>query len=79
MDKPKVADTKPARLELEPGTYYYCTCGHSANQPFCDGSHKGKGFAPQAFEVQEKKPAAYCCCKQSGNGHLCDGSHRNVS
>jgi CDGSH-type Zn-finger protein len=78
MDKPKVAGRKPALLDLEPGTYYFCSCGLSAKQPFCDGSHRGSSFAPRAFEVEEACKMALCTCKQSGNGHLCDGSHKSV-
>ena len=46
MSEPKIAALKPEVLTLEPGTYYWCACGASANQPFCDGSHKGSGLAP---------------------------------
>lgn len=78
MDKPTIADTKPVRLELEPGTYFFCTCGKSSKQPFCDGQHRGSGFAPQRFEVTEKRTMALCACKHSGRGHLCDGSHKDL-
>ena len=78
MAEPKIADNKPQVLELEPGEYYYCTCGESSNQPFCDGSHAGTGFGPQAFKVEEKKRYALCCCKRTGNGPFCDGTHSGL-
>ena len=80
MDKPKVADTCPKEVELEAGKKYaYCTCGLSANQPFCDGSHSGTDFVPQVFTAEETKTAHFCQCKQTGNAPYCDGSHKNVS
>lgn len=76
MSKPKIADTKPMMQELEPGDYYWCACGESKNQPFCDGSHTREGaFSPVAFKMEEKKTAALCMCKQTGNPPFCDGSH----
>lgn len=78
MSEPKIADTKPAVLELEPGQYFYCTCGESQNQPFCDGSHQGTEFAPMAFEITEKKQVALCACKRTGNTPFCDGSHAQL-
>lgn len=75
MEQPETADTKPAVLELEPGTYWWCSCGKSAKQPFCDGSHKGSSFSPVKVEITEKKTVALCNCKHSKNGALCDGSH----
>ncbi len=78
MAEPKIADKRPKVLELEPGEYHYCTCGESANQPFCDGSHAGTGFAPKAFKVEEKKQYALCCCKRTGNSPFCDGSHSGL-
>jgi len=78
MSEPKVVDTKPTVLELEPGTYYWCACGHSAKQPFCDGAHKGTGLVPVKFEVGEKGQKALCQCKHTGNKPNCDGSHRNL-
>jgi CDGSH-type Zn-finger protein len=75
---PKVADKKPAVIDLEPGTYYWCSCGESKNQPFCDGSHAGSEFSPMAFEVTEKKQMALCNCKHTNGKPCCDGSHRNL-
>ena len=78
MDTPKIADTKPAVLELEPGTYFWCSCGQSSQQPFCDGSHTGSGFAPLKLTIDEKKTVALCNCKHSGNKPFCDGSHAKL-
>lgn len=78
MNEAKVADTKPVVLDLEPGTYHWCTCGHSAKQPFCDGSHRGTGFVPMKFEVAEAQQVALCACKQTGNGPFCDGTHAKL-
>jgi len=76
MTKPKIADTKPVVLELAPGRYAYCTCGASANQPFCDGAHAGTGFAPREFTVDAPTRTALCACKQSREAPYCDGAHR---
>ncbi|MFN4150618.1 MAG: CDGSH iron-sulfur domain-containing protein [Candidatus Sericytochromatia bacterium] len=76
MEQPEVAAKVPAVLELEAGTYYWCACGKSKNQPFCDGSHKGTSFTPTKVEIEEKKKVALCQCKQSKNGAFCDGTHR---
>jgi CDGSH iron-sulfur domain-containing protein 3 len=78
MSEPKIADKKPAVLELEPGTYYWCACGASSKQPFCDGSHKGTGFTPVKFDVGEAGKNALCQCKHTGNKPFCDGAHRNL-
>ncbi len=79
MSEPKIAAKAPAAVELEEGkTYYFCTCGESANQPFCDGSHKGTDFAPEAF-VADKSGTAYLCqCKRTGNQPFCDGAHSKL-
>ena len=78
MADPRIADTRPAVLELEPGKYFYCTCGESQDQPFCDGSHKGSEFRPQLVELDEKKQVALCQCKRSGNTPYCDGTHKGL-
>ena len=79
MDLPKVAGDGPSEIELEAGKKYaYCTCGLSANQPFCDGQHKGTDFAPIVFEAEESKTCYLCQCKKTGNGPYCDGSHNSI-
>ncbi len=78
MEEPKIAQKAPYVLDLEPGTYYWCSCGKSNNQPFCDGSHKGSEFTPEKVEIEEKKKVALCGCKHSKNGAFCDGSHAKL-
>jgi len=78
MSEPVIAAKEPKVMELEPGTYYWCACGKSANQPFCDGSHKGTSFEPVAFEVSEKKTVALCQCKHTKYPPFCDGSHAKL-
>ena len=79
MSKPTVADNKPVPVELKAEEeYYFCTCGKSANQPFCDGSHKGTGFSPKPFVAEEDGEAWLCQCKQTANPPFCDGSHAKV-
>lgn len=78
MKKPVIADNKPAVLELDAGTYYWCSCGQSTNQPFCNGSHQNTEFTPIAFEVTEKKMIALCNCKATGNAPFCDGTHSKI-
>ncbi|OVE77137.1 cytochrome C551 [bacterium F11] len=78
MSDPKIAGKKPAVLELEPGTKYWCSCGESANQPFCDGAHKGTEFSPLPMEIKEKEKVALCTCKRTNNKPFCDGSHAKL-
>ncbi len=78
MAKPTIADTKPVVLELEAGTYYWCSCGQSNKQPFCDGSHQGTEFTPQVFTLEEKQKVALCNCKYTNNVPYCDGSHSQL-
>jgi CDGSH iron-sulfur domain-containing protein 3 len=78
MNKATIASTSPTVLELDAGTHYWCACGQSDKQPFCDGSHRGTGFAPVAFTLEAKKRVALCNCKQTGNGPFCDGAHSKL-
>lgn len=79
MSKPTVANAKSMIAELTAGkTYYFCTCGKSAKQPFCDGAHKGTNFSPLSFVAEKDGPAHLCGCKQSSNAPFCDGSHKQI-
>jgi len=80
MTKPIIADNKPKQVNLKKGEdYYFCTCGRSANQPFCDGSHKGTPFTPKSFTAEQDGDAYLCACKHSGNTPFCDGTHKQFS
>ncbi|KAA3628321.1 MAG: CDGSH iron-sulfur domain-containing protein [Proteobacteria bacterium] len=78
MPEPTVAQKGPYALELEPGTYWWCACGRSKSQPFCDGSHKGSGFTPTKLELMERKKVWLCGCKRSKKQPHCDGSHQGL-
>ena len=78
MAKGKIADKMPEVVELEPGEYWWCSCGESRNQPWCDGSHKGTEFEPKRGEITEKKRYALCKCKQTETGPFCDGAHSKI-
>ena len=79
MTTPVIAQKAPYAVDVTAGeTYYWCACGRSAGQPFCDGSHKGTGLAPVAFTAKETGTVYFCGCKASGNGALCDGSHSKL-
>ena len=74
---PIIAAKSPAMLDLESGKdYFWCACGQSSKQPFCDGSHKGSDFNPVKFDATTDETVYFCGCKQSNNAPLCDGSHK---
>lgn len=76
-EQPISADTSPIEVELKAGqTYFYCTCGRSSAQPFCDGSHRGTGLSPKEFVADAEGSAWLCQCKRTGNAPFCDGSHK---
>jgi len=76
MEKPRIAAKQPEVLTLEAGTYYWCLCGRSRDQPFCDGSHQGTGFEPVEFTVDETKEVALCMCKQTKTPPFATGRTR---
>jgi len=78
MSDPVIAQKAPYALELEAGTYYWCACGKSKTQPFCDGSHKGSEFTPIKFELTEKAKVWLCGCKLSEKKPYCDGTHKKL-
>ena len=79
MAKPEIADNKPIAVTLEKGKeYYWCACGRSQNQPFCDGSHQGTEFTPAGFKAEEDGEAWLCMCKHTGNPPYCDGTHAKL-
>jgi CDGSH-type Zn-finger protein len=78
MSKPKIAGKKPVVMELEPGKYFWCKCGLSKGQPYCDGTHAETEFTPVEFTIEEKKNYALCLCKLTGNDPFCDGTHKTL-
>ena len=76
MIKVKRAGDTPIGINvLEGKSYYWCTCGLSAKQPFCDGSHKDTGKTPVKFVATESKDVFLCNCKKTNDKPFCDGSH----
>ena len=76
MTKGKIAANTPIGINvLEGNSYYWCTCGLSKKQPFCDGSHKGTAFKPLLFKADQSKKVFFCTCKQTNDQPMCDGSH----
>lgn len=74
-----VASRTPIAVEVEAGkTYWWCTCGRSASQPFCDGSHKGTAFTPQRWECERSEQKWFCGCKRTEKAPFCDGSHKGL-
>jgi CDGSH-type Zn-finger protein len=79
MSEAKIAQTSPYPVEVEAGkSYFWCACGLSAKQPFCDGSHKTGEMTPVKFEATESKTLYFCGCKHSASPVFCDGSHASL-
>lgn len=77
---PKIANHGSIRVEVKQGeTYYWCSCGLSENQPFCNGAHKGTEFTPIKYVADENKTVGFCGCKHSKKSPLCDGSHKSLN
>ncbi|MFK7867423.1 MAG: CDGSH iron-sulfur domain-containing protein [Alphaproteobacteria bacterium] len=79
LEKGKMVQRSPFGVEVIEGkSYYWCACGLSKKQPFCDGSHKGSAFAPVKYQAEASKKMFFCGCKASENQPLCDGSHSKL-
>jgi CDGSH-type Zn-finger protein len=79
MNKAARASDTPYAVEVEAGkNYFWCSCGNSEKQPFCDGSHKGSDFTPVKFTASESKKVFFCGCKATNAQPLCDGSHKQT-
>lgn len=78
-ETPIVAQKAPYPVEVEAGkSYFWCACGRSSRQPFCDGSHKDTGLSPEKFTAEKDGKVFFCGCKQTGNSPRCDGAHNKL-
>ncbi len=76
---PRIAQKAPFAVDVDEGkTYFWCACGRSSNQPFCDGSHKDTGLSPVKYTAEESRKVFFCGCKASGKAPLCDGTHSKL-
>ena len=78
MPEPIICQKSPLVQKAEPGEYWWCACGRSKRQPFCDGSHKGTGLGPKKVNVDAAGTVAWCLCKHTGTAPFCDGSHSKL-
>ncbi|SMH52133.1 CDGSH iron-sulfur domain-containing protein [Maritimibacter sp. HL-12] len=78
-ETPEIAQKSPYGVDVEVGkSYFWCACGRSKTQPFCDGSHKGTGLSPVKFTAEASKKVFFCGCKHSLKAPMCDGTHNRL-
>ena len=75
-DTPCASKDTPYVMEMQPGSYWWCACGRSAKQPFCDGAHQGSAITPIKVELAETQTVAWCGCRRTAAKPFCDGSHK---
>ena len=79
MSQPMIAAKAPIAVDVEAGkAYWWCDCGQSKKQPFCDGSHKGSSFSPLQYKPEKTGKLWFCACKNSNKQPLCDGTHKTL-
>ena len=79
MAEPVIASKEPISVEVAAGkSYWWCSCGQSSKQPFCDGSHKDTGFEPQEFKAVKDTTVWFCACKHTAKQPMCDGTHSKL-
>lgn len=78
MADPVIAQKAPYVKDLTPGDYFWCACGLSKGQPFCDGSHRGTGLSPKKFTVEKEERVFLCGCKHAKKAPFCDGTHKSL-
>lgn len=79
MSEPVIAQKEPYGIDVEEGQeYWWCACGRSQSQPFCDGSHKGTGFSPRQYVARRSQTVWFCGCKRTATPALCDGTHNSL-
>jgi len=78
-EMPEIGGRQPIPIKVEAGkSYWWCACGRSKSQPFCDGSHKVTAFTPIEFKATKSEEAWFCACKRSAKKPMCDGSHKRL-
>ncbi|MCE9614666.1 MAG: CDGSH iron-sulfur domain-containing protein [Lentisphaerae bacterium] len=78
-ESPTIAQKSPFAVNVTAGqTYWWCACGKSKNQPFCDGTHRGSSFSPVEYKADQTATVYLCGCKHTGKRPLCDGTHRKM-
>ena len=78
MSEPEMPQKAPYGVELQPGSYWWCSCGRTRNQPFCDGSHQGTDFSPVEVKIDKPGKVWLCGCKRTATPPFCDGTHKKL-
>lgn len=77
-EKPVSVQLRSLKMDMDPGTYFWCSCGRSKKQPFCDGTHKGTAFRPEKVVIEKAQRISWCMCRHSEKGAICDHKHREL-